>query len=154
MDFLEPRNVRFSRSGSSVRVDVSGAGSYSDVELVRAFPHSRPEECIAVVSAGKQMGMLREIASLDPESRRVVEEELRRRYFIPTIRNVRKVTHDGANMTWEVVTDKGERRICTMGYQDSISEVGDKLVLTDVDGGRYYLLPQCLLPQRGKPAGL
>jgi hypothetical protein len=151
MKFLEPTCVKFFLSKGSVAVEVEKGISHTEIELIKAFPHSHPGGYVVIVSDGKEIGVLEEISSLDPDSRQVVEDELSRRYFFPTVKKVNRIKQEESGMTWDVETDRGSRNIRTRSYQDSITELGSKMILTDTDGNRYYLTPSCLGIRDGRP---
>jgi hypothetical protein len=141
MEYLEAQNLRFSRSGTALRMTISGRVSYTRVEIVKAFPHSYPDEYVWVGDGSQGIGMLRDINELDPDSRGAVEQEIERRYFMPVIEKVSRISSKKGSMSWDVVTDKGEVSFQTKGLQDCLTEIGGKTILTDIAGNRYYLKP-------------
>lgn len=141
MRYLKAEGLNFVRHGPGVSVTIPGEGSFDDVDLVKAFPHSHPDEYICVMVGEKQIGIVRSISELDADSRNVIEEELRRRYFMPTIKRVSQLKKRLRGMRWEVVTDRGKAGFETKGLQDCFTEIGGKTIVTDVEGNRYYLDP-------------
>jgi len=144
---LDPRTVRlFHTGGSAVRMTVDGAAppldaarTYLRVQIARAFPLSMPDKYIGVRDAtDKDIGTFVTLDGMDTESRRIVDEELSRRYFLPKILRVRKVTEEFGLTTWDVETDKGAREFTVQNLRDSTTNLGSsRLLVTDKDGVRY-----------------
>lgn len=112
---------------------------HADVDVLRAFPVSAPAGPVAVV--GDNDAELVWIESLDavaPELRRLIEEELGRREFLPTIERILTVS-DGEPAEWSVLTDRGPHRF-TVGHADDILRLPDGgAAITDTFGLRYTI---------------
>lgn len=142
---LDPQNVRlFHTGGSAVRMtvgseDTPGARTYLRVQIARAFPLSMPDRYIGVRDADdKDVGTFAALDGLDTESRRIVDAELTRRYFLPKILRVHKVTEEFNLSVWEVETDKGAREFTIQNLRDSaVNLSSSRLLVTDKDGVRY-----------------
>ena len=139
MRYLEAKNLKFTISGTQLQLTVAGVGSFADVEIRRAFPHSHPDRYLSVGDGRKEIGVLRTLDELDPESKSAVDRELARRYFTPTIEKVNVLKQTMERMVWDVVTDRGRVTFQTKGLQDCLTEIGGRLILTDMIGNRYYL---------------
>ncbi|MDX1933309.1 MAG: DUF1854 domain-containing protein [Capsulimonadales bacterium] len=143
--FLDPsRVVLFRTGGAAVRATVTdpviGAErTFLSVRVARAFPLDRPNEYIGLRDEkDKDIGMLRKPDGLDEASRKLLDEELERRYFIPKVTRVVDVKEEGGMVTWEVETDKGPRTFIVQGMRDSLFTIGkDRFLLADKDGVRY-----------------
>ncbi|HHV54819.1 MAG TPA: DUF1854 domain-containing protein [Firmicutes bacterium] len=114
---------------------------YSPVAVYRAFPLTRPEQYISVRdSEGKEIGMIENLGDLPAEMRRLVEEELERRYFTPLITRVVSVKEEFGYSYWEVETDRGARRFTVRNSHENVLPVGERSVmLVDVDGNRFAI---------------
>ncbi len=144
---LDPKTVRlFHTGGSAVRMTIDGAAppldaarTYIRVQIARAFPLSMPDRYIGVRDAAdKDIGTFATLDGMDAESRRIVDAELERRYFLPKILRVRKVTEEFGLTTWDVETDKGAREFTVQNLRDSTTNLGaTRLLVTDKDGIRY-----------------
>ena len=145
--FLDPATVTFFRTGgSAVRVTIADPKiGYERTVLIcqiaRAFPLSLRDRYIGLRDAkDKDVGMLETLTGLDAESRKILDEELERRYFVPTIQRVTKVKKEYDTVNFEVETDKGERKFAVQNLKDSIQEVGGgRVLLTDRTGSRYEI---------------
>jgi Domain of unknown function (DUF1854) len=145
--FLDPKTVTLFRTGgSAVRATIADPRigyerTYLLCQIARAFPLSLQDQYIGLRDAkDKDIGMLETLKGLNESSRAIVDEELERRYFVPTIRKVNKVKKEYDTVNFEVETDKGERKFSVQNLKDSIQEVGGgRILLTDRTGSRYNI---------------
>src|SRR4051812_36230831 len=86
-------------------------GRFPNVEPIRAFPITEPSSWIAFCDAeGREILCLESMEGLVPEARRILEDELALREFVPTIERVVRVSAEGTPCDWEVDTDRGPTR--------------------------------------------
>lgn len=143
--FLDPTTVTLFRTGGdAVRATVADPQvaperTWIQVQIARAFPLSLENEYIGLRDAkDRDIGMLRRLDGLDAESRRIVDEELARRYFLPKVMRVKKVRREYETVTWEVDTDKGPRVFHVQNLRESVHEMGGgRVLITDRTGSRY-----------------
>src|SRR5262249_2202074 len=70
-----------------------GGRRFVGVEPVRAFPITEPGGWVSLCDAdGREVFCLRTLEGLDPNSRKVLDDELSQREFIPVIRRIVRVT--------------------------------------------------------------
>jgi hypothetical protein len=137
--YLDPKNLRFVMNGANVQLTVGDEISYLDVQVIRMFPLSEPERYLSVRSNDKQeIGLIPRLADLDAENRRVVLQELERRYLMPVVQRVIDVKERFGIAEWEVETNRG-RRIFTMRnmHENIVQLPPARCLLSDVDGNRY-----------------
>jgi hypothetical protein len=150
---LDPTLVTLFRTGgSTVRATIAdpqiGAErSYLRVQIARAFPLSDPDHYIGLRDEkDKDIGMLPSLAGLDADSRRIVDEELHRRYFLPVIQHVVSVKEEYGTITFDVETDKGRRLFYVQNIRESVQDLPPhRLLITDRDGNRYEFPDTTLL---------
>ena len=125
--------------GRLVLCDAAGT-RHVDVEPVRAFPFTERDRFVSLRNAqGKEIVFIESLADLPAATRRVVEEELAAREFIPVIRRIVRIVGDGAPMSWDVETDRGAARF-VMNNEDDIRRISfNTLVVVDSSGGRYFI---------------
>jgi len=140
LDVADVRLFRSSPDDSRVRLTVGDERSYVSVAIAHAFPFSKPGEYVGFQDGdGKDIGILPSITGIDEESRRVIDEEMQRRYFTPSVTKVNLVTEMQGTVTWEVETDRGDRRFVVRNLRDNAYSVGaGRIMLTDSEGNRYY----------------
>jgi len=136
---LDPKNVRLFRVAGITRLTLLDERSWLKVSVWRAFPISDPNHYIAFLDGmGKDIGLLVDPARLDPESRKILEEELELRYFIPIVKKVLSVKEEYGAVYWELETDRGRKEIVVRNVRDNLLELSSsRVIITDVDGNRY-----------------
>jgi hypothetical protein len=112
---------------------------HADVDVLRAFPVSDPAGPVAIVGANDaELAWIESLAAVEPTLRRLLEEELAKREFLPTIERILTVS-DGEPAEWAVVTDRGPHCF-TVGHADDILRLPDGgAVITDTVGLRYAI---------------
>ncbi len=110
------------------------------VEPIRAFPISEPAGWISFCDAeGRELFCLETTQGLSAEARRVLDEELGRREFLPVIRRIRRVSGEATPADWEVDTDRGPTQF-TLDNEDDIRRLGsNRLLITDSRKLRYQI---------------
>jgi uncharacterized protein DUF1854 len=138
---LDPSNVHlFSDPRGFLRATV-GDQTYLDVTVVRAFPQSVRDEYIGLLSGQEEeIGIIRQPDELDEESRKIVEAELEKRYFLVRIREVLDISEEFGATYWDVETDRGPRSFVAKGLRDNVTFLGNnRILIQDVDGNRYEI---------------
>ena len=137
--YFDPKALRFFRHGATLRLTVEDDRSVLKAAVVRAFPLSHPERYFSVRDgANKEVGLIVNATELDEESRRLVAEDLERRYVVPVIRRVLTVKERFGTIDWEVETDRGVCRFTTRNTRENVVQPSPgRYLLTDVEGNRY-----------------
>ena len=112
---------------------------HADVDVLRAFPVSAPAGPVAIVGDNDaELAWIESLVAVEPALRRMLEEELAKREFLPTIERILTVS-DGEPAEWSVVTDRGPHRF-TVGHADDILRLPDGgAMITDTVGLRYAI---------------
>lgn len=140
---LSPEDVRLFRSSAGdarVRMTIANERSFVSVTISRAFPFSKPREYLGFQDgSGADIGVMPTVDGLDAQSLSVIDEEMHRRYFTPTVRKVTLVEEIQGTVTWEVETDRGDRRFIVRNIRDNSYALGPgRVMLTDSEGNRYF----------------
>ena len=136
---LDPKKMRVFRNAGVPRLTLENDRSWAKISVARAFPLSDPEHYIGFLDgAGKDVGMLHDPSLLDPDSRKLVEEELEKRYFVPIVERVVSVKEEFGTIYWTVETDRGAKEIIVRNLRDNIQELSaSRIIITDADGNRF-----------------
>jgi len=142
--YLEENTVRIRLAlPDSVRAtcEVGEEGRFENVEVVRSFPLTIPDQYITLIAAdGAEIGIVRDPTLLDEESRAAVDSLLARRYFTPEIQRIERLTQEASLWRWRVMTNRGEVTFYLRGVRDSIHEVAPgRWQIFSVDGQRYEI---------------
>jgi len=150
---LSKENARFFRSqGGLVSLDFTNhKGEKEIVERVviyRAFPVTNPDEFLSVREPdskkngrGLEIGMIRRISDVDEESKEVINEELKRRYFTPTILKIKSVKEKFGYSYWETDTSSGPITFIMSNPFTNIRTLEDgRIFIKDMDGNNFQIL--------------
>lgn len=125
--------------GRLVFTDMGGA-LHEGVVPVHAFPISARAEGIALVDAdGHELVWLDSLADLPANTRKLLEEELASREFIPEIRGIHQVSTFATPSVWKVVTDRGDTSFILKG-EDDIRRLNHTTLLIADSNGIHYLM--------------
>jgi Domain of unknown function (DUF1854) len=113
---------------------------HAGVEVVRGFPLSDPQHGIALCDAdGHEILWIEDLDKLPPLLRKIIEEELARREFVPIIRRVVHVSAPVEPSEWEVETDRGQTRFL-LNNEDDVHRLDEqRALITDARGIRYLI---------------
>ena len=138
--FLDPAEVKFFRAGDALRITIEGDRSCLRVVPMRSFPISLRDQYISIRDMeGNELGMVRDPSKLDKESRKLLEEEIRRRYFTPMIHRINSMRDRFGVFEWDVETDRGPRKFLTRSLHDGLKETDIGFIITDMENNRYEL---------------
>ena len=139
---VDPRRVRLFRGPHGVlRCTLEGEKTVLRAKVVRVFPLSHQQRWINVLDwKGKHVCLVEDPDALDPESRRLVVEEIATHYRVPNVVRVNSVTTEYRTMYWDVETDRGRREFVMKWASDTILWLGSaEVVLVDVDTNRFRI---------------
>ncbi|MCS7273402.1 MAG: DUF1854 domain-containing protein [Fimbriimonadales bacterium] len=156
--WLDPTGVVVERLPGSVvvRIRLPNGEVYEDVQFARAFPLSHPQGYISVLHRQErdkwvEIGMFRTLEGMPEASRRLVEEELERRYFTPVIEKIYALEEEYGQHRWEVETDRGRRVFYVSNWRENIHELSPaRYLIVAVDGSRYEIRDLNALDRRSR----
>ena len=139
--YIDPTRIRIHRNPSrNLCVEIGGRGSWEKVVVRLAFPFSDPRRHVVLSTADEEeIGVIADCAELEPESRRVLEEALEKRYHIPVIRRIVHAEDEREATRWAVETDRGPRTFAVQDRHNFTRVRGRRLIITDVDGNRFCI---------------
>ena len=136
----KPVPFRLSRNPLGRLVLEIGDDSWENVIPVRSFPIGAPDEGIALVSAdGHERVWLDRLDGLGENERRMIEDELAAREFVPQIQCLARVSGFTTPCTWDVVTDRGDTRFVLKGEEAIRRLSGKTLLISDAQGVQYLV---------------
>jgi hypothetical protein len=139
--YFDPADLSASRPEGAVwpRVAIADESVILAAQIKRVFPLSNPSEYISVQDgAGKEVGILRRLEGLDPDSHRIFAEELDRRYFTPKIEAIEYLKMEAGMWHFKVRTQRGPTEFYVRNWRDSAFEIAaNRWQIHSVDGGRF-----------------
>ncbi len=139
---LSPRDVTITRGTDQKLYMQTAKGKEGPIWVNWAFPLTTPDDFVIISNEEREfVGLLRNYKRLDPDSLKILEEELEESYFLPRITKIEKIDDQFRMMEWTVQTDKGARTFEVRSRQRDIRWLNDRhVVVTDVDGNRYEIV--------------
>ena len=121
------------------------------VHVLRCFPWSEPSQYVSLRDEdGIEFALVRDVADLAPDSRRVLEETLIDAGFVLQVEAVLELDKEIEIRTWKVRTRQGERSFQTR-LDDWPREVpGGGLVIRDVAGDLYHVAAPGMLDAKSQ----
>lgn len=138
--WLTPENAHFERENGLLYLTVEGRRSRA--LLVREFPFEAPFSYISALDPdGCELGIVKETALFSGAERELIEDELRLRYYAPTVTRILRVRERYGFSYWTVETaDAGRLTFTVQDTYRSILRIGSgSVTVTDVDGNRFEI---------------
>jgi len=137
--FLEPKKLRFFKHGATLRLTIDGDRSFPKVGVVRAFPLSDRNRFYSVRDGGEnEIGLIVNPTDLNAENQNLIDEDLQRRYFIPSVKKIISAKERFGTVDWTIETDRGVCRFTTQNLRENVQRpTAGRIILNDVDGNRY-----------------
>lgn len=139
--WIDPGSIRFFRDPEG-RLSASRGARKGAVTARRLFPAADPLRMIRIAGAEEEeWGVLRAVEDLDPDSRRVMEDELRRHPVLPRIEAILAIRRRIGIFEWTAAAEGGTLRFETGPLYEAVAAMpGGARLVTDLDG-RCFLLP-------------
>jgi hypothetical protein len=137
--FLNVSKLRFFKQGATLRLTVDEDRSYLKVGIMRAFPLSEAKRFLSVRDdANKEVGLIVDPVQLSAENRKLVEEDIERRYFVPRVKRIVTSKERFGTVDWTMETDRGLCKFTTRNLRENVQRPAPgRIILNDVDGNRY-----------------
>ena len=138
--FLQNEEMEFFRAGDALRLTIKDDRSCLRVVPMYSFPHSLRGQYISLRDMeGNELGMIRNLDELDEDGRKLLEAELRKRYFTPVIQEIKSISDKFGIVEWDVETDRGPKKFTTRSLHDALKESASGFVVTDMENNRYEI---------------
>ena len=139
--YLTKENAKFERTaGGFVKLTYKDK-TYDRVGVYRTFPVTMPEEFISIREAdekAREIGVVEKLSELDPETAKMLKEQLDLRYFTPEITKIFDIKTEYGYGYFHVMTTYGECRFTIHNGGSSVISLTDtRIVINDLDGNRF-----------------
>ena len=134
------------------RIEVEGELSILAGRIRKVFPLSDADAYFSIQDgAGKEVGVLRSLDELDEGSKDLLENELKRRYFTPTIQEIESLKQDGGMWLFKVRTQRGPAQFYVRNWRDSSHEISHmRFQIVSVDGQRFEIRDYAALDEKSQ----
>ena len=143
-NYLLPQAVKFRRLASGVVEMTLNDQIHPSIRIYMAYPLAEQGRLVSVRDAldenQREIGLIPDVNKLEPESRRIVDEELRWRYFTPRITRIVSLKEEGIRQFWEVETDRGKIEFTIKDPYEHVRQIAEgRLLITDTYECRYEI---------------
>lgn len=138
--FLNASDLTFTRSpAGTARLMIKDEVCHLRVVVRRLMPLSNPEQYISLAAdEDTEIGVLVNPSELSKDSLIILNEELDKRYFTPTIQKIYQVKEQFGVHEWNVKTERGRVTFMVRGLNQNIKQAPPaRLFVSDVRGNRY-----------------
>lgn len=140
--YINGEEVRFTkRDMCSVDVEFYDGRQFEELEPRRLFPVSGLSRYITLLDKdGKEQAIIRNIDTLSPSDKKIIEECLREYYMVPKIKRLIDSAEKYGILKWTVETDRGMRSFEIRNRHSDIKMLYDGRVLVrDSNDNRYEI---------------
>ncbi len=140
--YINSDEARFTKGDFNlVDVELIDGTKWYGLEPKRLFPRSGLTKYISLVDAdGHEKAIIRDLDTLMPESRAVVQESLDEYYLIPKITALLGRQERFGLLKWTVMTDRGEHSFEIRNIFRDIKVLYDgRVLIRDSDDNRYEI---------------
>lgn len=118
---------------------------------VQAFPITAPYRGISLIdSHGHELAWIEELNELPDEARKLIEEDLAAREFMPEIKRVREVSSFATPSTWQVETDRGDTSFILKGEEYIRRLTPTALLITDSQSIHFLIRDRSALDHHSR----
>jgi hypothetical protein len=124
-----------------LRLTVDDEKSYPKVSLYQSSPLRRPGKFLSLLDGkSEEIALIGSLEDLTPESRKIAELELARRYLTAKIQVLTSVRQEFGVTYWHAVTDRGERDFVVQNLSESCLWLSEThLLIVDADNNRFEI---------------
>ncbi len=142
MSAIDNQKIYLSRKDDQLYLRFDGDHESVPVSALLAAPLSEDRKIISIVHKKdrKELVLLKTLDRLDESGRKLLRDEIQRRYFLPQIEKINDVNIHLGDYYWDVITDRGSRKFLLRSPAINMRWVGSKrIILCDSDGIHYDL---------------
>ena len=141
LTFLDASSIRIERNAfEELVVQLPDGSIRTKVEPIYAFPVSETNRYIALRDEeSNKIGIIEDVKHLPHESRKILVEELQRRYFVPKITKINALEGQFGITQWVVETSQGDVQFSLRSRYDIVTLGNGRVMIKDADGNRYEI---------------
>lgn len=150
-NYVEGDMVRFTETGlCTVDMEIYGGETVKGLTPKRLFPMTGENMYITLLNGeGKEEAIIRNLNTLMPESRKVIENALSEFYFMPKISKINEITDKFGILSLDVDTDKGRVKFDIKNRHYDIKQIyGSRILIRDRNDNRYEIEDSSKLDKR------
>ena len=110
------------------------------VKIVCTQPLTHPDDFLCVIGMDdEEKGIIESIRDFTGEQRKMIEEDIRLRYFCPVITEILSIKDKMGSFYFDVVIQGKKKNFMVRDLSKNIRQTNATVTITDVDGNRYKI---------------
>ena len=137
--YIDNDMAQFARKDITlVDMQLQDGSEFRNLEPRCLFPTSDRRKYIALLDeGGTEQAVIRDLDTLPPEQRKIIEGCLEEYYLIPRITRVLETSEKFGLITLQTETDRGPAKIEIRNLLYGFKQIGNRLLLRDSNDNRY-----------------
>lgn len=130
------------RKGDQVFLHFMGDEAEIPVRILLVAPLSDKQRTVSIMhqTEKRELVLLFTLDDLQNEDRKIIQHEIKRRYFFPKIQAINDINIQLGDYYWDVVTDRGPRKFLLNSPAMNIRWLSDqRLLLSDSESIKYEI---------------
>lgn len=138
---LDAKNVKLYKNElDDLVVELPDGSTHEKIRAMCSFPLSKPRKFIILKDKeNEEIGLIENVKELKSKYRKLLEDELQKSYFIPTINKIKNLEEKFGVSQWEVETNKGEHTFSVKNREEIRSQSDGRVLIKDADGNSYEI---------------
>jgi hypothetical protein len=144
-----------SEAAGGLRLRLVDGTAYENICCVPLFPFSAPDHFVSLVQPfgdeKREIGVIKDPGRLACGQQDLIRKDIRFRYFIPEITDIKSLTGKRGIDTWMVDTDRGEKTFRVQDRKENVIVTDNgTLFVTDINTCRYNITRSSSLSIKAK----
>ena len=151
MYILDPKKIKMERNEKRwINLTRQDGKTFKRVSFILLFPFTDLENYISVaVRKGmeyQEIGIIEHLKDLPFKFQHIIKDDLIIRYFVPEIKDIKKITTKNWFHEFDVITDRGHKKFFLRNVRENLRFKADSsIVITDMEKCRYKITQYDLL---------
>ena len=156
MYILDPKKIKVVKAGKArINLVRQDKRTFKNVRFVHLFPFTDLENYISAVTEKEneytEAGIIKHLRELPFQAQKTIREDLKFRYFIPEIKEIKKIISKYGIREFDVVTDRGRKIFYLRHIRENLKLNDDNsVIINDIDKCRYKISNILKLSQRSR----
>lgn len=137
---LNPENCQFRLNDNGFLLATVEGKDVGRVKIVCSRPLTQPMDYVSVMSMeDEEYGIIPSVNLFDGEQKALIEENIRQRYFCPTITEILSIKDKMGNFYFDVLIQGHKKNFLVRDLTKNIRQYGNSIMIIDTDGNRYRM---------------
>ncbi len=145
MNMLDHNKIKFEKSETgALNIVLEDKKVIERVHCIPMFPFSDHDNFVSIAckkgSEFEEVGIIKHLKEISSLQQNLIREDMKFRYFIPEIIDIKSIKETKGIWACEVVTDRGEKTFYIRDRRENITIKDDsRIIITDIEKCRYKI---------------